>query len=134
MAKVSVSEKIPASAQQVWDMIGHFNSLADWHPLIQKSEAEEGGTVRRLTLPDGSSLVETLVSEDGKERMYTYTIPDGQMPFSGYKARMRVTEDDDGNCTANWESEFEPESPDAEQTVMDIYQAGFDNLRKMFGG
>ncbi len=134
MAKVSVSQKIPASPQQVWDMIGNFNSLADWYPAIVKNELEEGGTVRKLTLPDGTSLVETLVSADGKERMYEYVIPGGQMPFSGCKARVFVVEDDDGNCTANWESEFEPKAADAEQLVNDIYQAGLDNLRKMFGG
>ena len=134
MAKVSVSQKIPANAQQVWDMIGNFNGLADWHPGIQKSQLEEGGTVRRLTLPDGSTLVETLISADGEERTYDYIIPDGQMPFSGYKARMRVVEDDDGNCTASWESEFEPKASGAEQMVNDIYQVGFDNLRKMFVG
>lgn len=134
MAKVSVSQKIPASAQQVWDMIGNFNSLADWHPLIQRSELEKGGSVRRLTLPDGSTLVETLVSQDGKERLYEYAIPDGQLPLSGYRATIRVTEDADGNCTAQWESEFEPKAPDAEDMVSGLYKLGLDNLRKMFGG
>jgi uncharacterized protein YndB with AHSA1/START domain len=134
MAKVSVSEKIPANAQQVWEMIGNFNSLADWHPAIEKSELEEGGSVRRLTMPDGTTIVETLTSEDGKERIYEYLIPDGQLPLSGYKAFIRVVEDDDGNCTATWESEFEPQAPNAEDMVTGLYQAGFDNLRKMFGG
>jgi len=134
MAKVSVSEKIPANAQQVWEMIGNFNSLADWHPAIEKSELEEGGSVRRLTMPDGTTIVETLTSEDGKERIYEYVIPDGQLPLSGYKALIRVVEDDDGNCTATWESEFEPQAPNAEDMVTGLYQAGFDNLRKMFGG
>ena len=130
MAKVSVSEKIPANAQQVWEMIGNFNSLADWHPAIEKSELEEGGSVRRLTMPDGTIIVETLTSE----RIYEYVIPDGQLPLSGYKAFIRVVEDDDGNCTATWESEFEPQAPNAEDMVTGLYQAGFDNLRKMFGG
>jgi len=130
MAKVSVSEKIPANAQQVWEMIGNFNSLADWHPAIEKSELEEGGSVRRLTMPDGTIIVETLTSE----RIYEYVIPDGQLPLSGYKAFIRVVEDDDGNCTATWESEFEPQAPNAEDRVTGLYQAGFDNLRKMFGG
>jgi uncharacterized protein YndB with AHSA1/START domain len=134
MAKVSISEKIPANAQQVWEMIGNFNSLADWHPAIEKSELEEGGSVRRLTMPDGTTIVETLTSEDGKERIYEYVIPDGQLPLSGYKAFIRVVEDDDGNCTATWESEFEPQAPNAEDMVTGLYQAGFDNLRKMFGG
>jgi uncharacterized protein YndB with AHSA1/START domain len=134
MAKVSVSEKIPANAQQVWEMIGNFNSLADWHPAIEKSELEEGGWVRRLTMPDGTTIVETLTSEDGKERIYEYVIPDGQLPLSGYKAFIRVVEDDDGNCTATWESEFEPQAPNAEDMVTGLSQAGFDNLRKMFGG
>jgi hypothetical protein len=61
-------------------------------------------------------------------------IPDGQLPLSGYKAFIRVVEDDDGNCTATWESEFEPQAPNAEDMVTGLYQAGFDNLRKMFGG
>ena len=130
MAKVSVSEKIPANAQQVWEMIGNFNSLADWHPAIEKSELEEGGSVRRLTMPDGTIIVETLTSE----RIYEYVIPDGQLPLPGYKAFIRVVEDDDGNCTATWESEFEPQAPNAEDMVTGLYQAGFDNLRKMFGG
>ena len=134
MAKVSVSEKIPANAQQVWEMIGNFNSLADWHPAIEKSELEEGGSVRRLTMPDGTTIVETLTSEDGKERIYEYVIPDGQLPLSGYKAFIRVVEDDDGNCTATWESEFKPQAPNAEDMVTGLYQAGFDNLRKMLGG
>lgn len=134
MAKVSVSEKIPANAQQVWEMIGNFNSLADWHPAIEKSELEEGGSVRRLTMPDGTTIAETLISEDGKERTYEYVIPDGQLPLSGYRAFIRVVEDDDGNCTATWESEFEPQAPNAEDMVTGLYQAGFDNLRKMFGG
>src|SRR3546814_7926879 len=129
---VSVSQKIPASAQQVWEMIGNFNSMADWHPLVQRSELEKGGTVRRLTMPDGSTLVETLVSEDGKERIYQYAIPDGQLPLSGYRATIRVSEDADGNCTAEWEGEFEPKSTDAEDLISGLYKTGFDNLRKMF--
>lgn len=44
--------------------------------------------------------------------------------------------DDDDGCSVEWSSEFEaagvPEN-DAMKAIQDVYQAGFDNLKKMFG-
>ena len=44
MSKVSTSMKLGVSAKQVWDLIGGFNALPDWHPAVEKStiEGEEG--------------------------------------------------------------------------------------------
>lgn len=140
MAKVSMSAKLNASAQQVWDVIGGFNTLPDWHPAVEKSELEGGGegTIRRLGLVGGGEIVERLETVDANERHYSYEILQGPFPVAGYHATIRVTDDDDGkSCTVEWESEFDPAGAgesDAVKTISGVYQAGLDNLKNMFGG
>ena len=123
MAKVSSSTELPVPAKTVWDVIGNFNALPDWHPAVAKSEIkkEGGSTLRKLSLVGGGSIEEKLEQIDDKERLYTYSI---------------LREGDKG-CTVEWSSEFEakgaPENA-ATAAISGIYEAGFENLKKMFGG
>ena len=138
MAKISVSAHIPISAEKVWDIVGHFNALPDWHPNIEKSELEQGGTVRRLTLVGGGTMVERLERIDDSAQLYRYSITESPLPVTNYVAELHVKPDDDGTgCTVEWSSEFDPKgasAKDAMEVVQGIYQAGFDNLKKLFGG
>ncbi len=139
MAKVNLSTTLPVSARTVWDVIGGFNNLAKWHPAVAKSEETKEGaaTTRRLTLHGGGVIVERLEGKDDKKRTYTYSILEGPLPVAGYKARLHVEENKDGkSCTVEWSSEFTPSGapePEAVKVIRGIYEAGFDNLRKMFG-
>jgi hypothetical protein len=139
MAKVSLSTTLPVPARTVWDAIGGFNSLAKWHPAVARSEeAKEGAaTVRRLTLHGGGSIVERLEGKDDKKRTYSYSILQGPLPVAGYKATLHVEENKDGKtCKVEWSSSFEPagaSEPEAVKVIRGIYEAGFENLRKMFG-
>jgi hypothetical protein len=139
MAKVSLSTTLPVPARTVWDAIGGFNSLAKWHPAVAKSEeAKEGAAmVRRLTLHGGGSIVERLEGKDDKKRTYSYSIVTGPLPVASYKATLHVEEDKDGKgCRVEWSSTFEPSGasePEAVKVIRGIYEAGFENLRKMFG-
>nr|MBA3732596.1 SRPBCC family protein [Gammaproteobacteria bacterium] len=47
--KVNSTTHLDVPAEQVWQMIGQFKSFADWHPAVEKSELEQGGSVRRLS-------------------------------------------------------------------------------------
>ena len=40
MAEMGGSTRLPVPAQRVWDLIGGFNALADWHPEVVESEIE----------------------------------------------------------------------------------------------
>ena len=140
MAKFSMSVNLPASADKVWDLIGGFNALPDWHPAIEKSEVEgEGkGSVRTLHLVGGGTITERLVQLDEEGRVYSYSILSSPLPVANYTGTLRLKESADGSgCTVDWESDFQaagaPEG-DAVQAIQGIYQAGFDNLKKMFGG
>ena len=43
MAKVSMSMDLGVPADKVWDLIGGFNALPDWHPAVGKSEIDGEG-------------------------------------------------------------------------------------------
>lgn len=47
MATTTVSIEIPASVDQVWQLMGGFDSLPDWLPFIPKSVVSEGGACVR---------------------------------------------------------------------------------------
>jgi len=136
MAKIDMKIDLNVAPDEVWKLIGGFNTLPDWHPAIEKSELEEEGSMRRLSLVGGGTVVEKLLKLDDKERVYSYSIIDSPLPVANYVATIRVKDDGEGNTTVEWSSEFVAEGA-AENEAMDviagIYQTGFDNLKKMFG-
>jgi len=141
MTNVTMSTRLPTSARQVWDLIGGFGALAKWHPLVESCEIEEdeetGTTIRRLSLVGGGTIVEKLEALDEDARVYSYSILEGPLPVAGYRATIRVSDAPEGGCTVEWSSTFEPagaDPADAAAAVENVYKAGLDQLRKMFGG
>lgn len=137
MTKLSMQSPLNMSADEVWQMIGQFNALPDWHPAVSSSKLEDGGRIRRLSLLGGGEIVERLEQIDDEDRLYRYSIISGPLPVANYTATLRVKEDGKGKAVVEWTGEFDPSGvteTDATSAVQDIYQMGFDNLRKMFGG
>ena len=135
MAKINMKTDLNVAPDEVWKLIGGFNALPDWHPAVEKSELEEEGSMRRLSLAGGGTIVEKLVSVDDKERVYSYLIIDSPLPVTNYEATIRVKDDGEGNTSVEWSSEFEAEGApenEAMDVIAGIYQAGLDNLKKMF--
>lgn len=140
MTKVNLSTKLAVPAKQVWDLIGNFNALPDWHPAVERSEIEEEeggkGTIRRLHLLGGGTIVERLEQLDESQHLYKYEILEGPLPVANYHATLSVRETGDG-CEVEWSTEFEPKGAAEETaaaTIQGIFDAGLENLRKMFGG
>jgi len=136
MAQVSMSSDYNVSPEKVWDLIGKFHALPDWHPAVENSDIEEGGQVRRLHLVGGGEIVERLEPSNDDERVYRYSIMSSPLPVINYAAEIRVTGEGD-SATVQWSSTFDPAGvgeTDAMKVIEGIYQAGFDNLKKMFGG
>jgi len=135
MTEVSVSTRLPAPVEKVWETVGQFYGLANWHPAVVSCESEDDGKTRRLKLADGSEILEELVSHDDGSHSYTYTIARaGPLPVQNYKATIRV--DAEGNeSKVTWSGDFEPtgDPEDARKAIENVYKAGFENLEKMFG-
>lgn len=135
MAKISMSTQLGVSADEAWKMIGGFNALPDWHPAVEASELTEEGQTRTLSLVGGGQIVEKLEKVDDAARTYTYSIVNSPLPVANYTATITVRDGDDG-CVVDWSGEFDAlgGTNEASDVVSGIYQAGLDNLKKMFGG
>lgn len=136
MTDVKMKTDLNVPADQVWEMIGKFNALPDWHPAVEKSELEDGGKLRRLTLAGGVSIVERLEKLDEDGQVYRYSIVESPLPVANYSAELRVKPNQDGTgCTVEWSSNFNPvgaSMEEASKVIQGVYQAGLDNLQKMF--
>ncbi len=138
MAKVNMTTSIDVDAKSLWNFMGGFNALPDWHPAVEKSELEEEGQVRRLNLAGGGTIVERLMTVDDKERVYSYSIESSPLPVANYTATIRVRDEGDGNrSVVEWSSEFNPagaSEADAVKAIEGVYRAGFESLKKLYGG
>lgn len=138
MATASSSIELDVPAQQVWDLIGGFDSLPDWLPYIPSSRLSDGGRIRHLANPDGSAIVERLMAFDEKDRSYSYHILEAPFPQKDYLATLRVRETDGGKGSrVEWFGEFTPVGvTEAEVSALfqGIYDDGLAALKANYGG
>jgi len=131
MATASATIDIPASADQVWQLLGGFNTLPDWLPLITESTLSEGGRVRSLKTADGGVVIERLQTFDNAARTYSYSIEQGPFPATDYLATLKVEAQGQG-ARVTWSGRFTPNGVSEEEVVAlfnGIYQGGLDALR-----
>ncbi|MGE8188018.1 SRPBCC family protein [Pseudomonas sp. NPDC086278] len=131
MATASAFIDIPASAEDVWQLIGGFNTLPDWLPFIPKSELSEGGRVRRLETSDGGVVVERLETFDNAAKTYSYSIVQAPFPATDYRATIKVEAQGQG-ARVTWSGRFSPVGVTDEEVVAlfaGIYQGGLEALR-----
>ena len=145
MARVFTSSVINAPAERVWERIRDFNALPVWHPRIADSTIEEGlpsdqvGCIRNFHLQNGDLIREQLLGLSDYDMFCTYSILEAPMAVENYVATIRLTPITDGERTfAEWTAEFDctPENePDLVQGIgQDVFQGGFDSLKRHFGG
>ncbi len=145
MARVYVSSVITASAEKVWERVRDFNGLPKWHPRVRDSRIEDAlpadkvGCVRNFHLQNGDGLREQLLGLSDYDMFCTYSILESPMPLSDYIATLRLTPVTDGpRCFVEWSAEFSCDPSDEDGLVngigMDVFQGGFDALKRHFGG
>jgi len=131
MATASAFIDIPASADDVWQLIGGFDSLPDWLPFIANSALSEGGRVRRLETADGAVVVERLESFDNGAKTYSYSIEQAPFPATDYLATLRVEAQGQG-ARVTWSGRFTAKGvsdEEVEALFNGIYQGGLEALR-----
>jgi len=136
MANASEFIDVPVSADQVWKLIGGFNSLPDWLPFIAKSELSEGGRVRSLQTADGLVIVERLEAFDNAMRSYSYSISQAPFPVTDYLATLRVEMLESGQTSrVTWSGRFTPvgvSEAAAVELFTGIYREGLEALLANF--
>lgn len=144
MARVYTSSVINASASRVWDRVRDFNGLPRWHPRIRDSRIEDAlpsdkvGCIRNFNLQNGDNIREQLLGLSDYDMFCTYAILESPMPLSDYIATLRLTPVTDGDrCFVEWSAEFSADPANEDSLVngigTDVFQAGFDALKRHFG-
>jgi NADPH2:quinone reductase len=141
LQKVIRSTIIDAPIERVWAVLRDFNSHDQWHAVVEASHIEGGersdqvGCVRSFTLKDGNRIREQLIGLSDTERQSTYCIVEATVPLQRYVATVTLKPVTDGNRTFwHWESSFATppgrERELREMVARDVYEAGFENLRR----
>jgi mxaD protein len=144
---VTKSITINAPAAAVWRAAKDFSGLNTWHPAVAKDEIVEGenntaGAVRLLTLKDGGTIKEKLLSFDDAGRTFKYSIVEGVLPVSDYTSTFAVTPAGKNRTLVSWSGRFKrknlgehPAENENDKTAVDaigaVYTAGLDNLKKL---
>ncbi len=136
MASTTVTVDLPQPAEQVWQLIGGFDSLPDWLPYIPQSRLSEGGRLRTLTNAEGGVIVERLEAFDEAARSYRYSIARAPFPVTGYHSTLHVTGRAEGGSRVAWSGTFTPAGvTDREATDLfeGIYRDGLAALARTLG-
>jgi len=146
--KVTQTVDIARTPEQVWAIVGNFDSISQWHPMIASSPADKGneiGSKRTITLKaEGApSFEEELAKYDADEHSYMYRIEKVDpkvLPVTNYTSWFEVQANPAGGTTVEWRSAFyrgyplndpPPELSDAAaiKAVTGVLRAGLDNIK-----
>jgi hypothetical protein len=130
------SVELGGTAAAVWEVIGGFYTIHQWHPDITETEiATEQTSTRQLrrtlTFPGQPKTIEELVSMDNADFHYRYKWHQGDWGerVKNYHASLRVLAGDlDKTCIVQWESEFDYPT----DAISEFYWNGFRALQQRF--
>jgi len=120
---------VQAAPSAVWEMIGPFCSIQDWHPVVGTCE-EDGNTppTRTIVTADGqATFVELQTARDDAAYSYSYTILSSPLPLTDYTATISVADDGSGMSTITWTSVYnanEGNEQDVIGALTGVYESG----------
>ncbi len=133
--RVVQSIELGASAEKIWDVIGGFFTIHEWHPDITElevlSDQTETREMRRLlTFPGQPKAIEELVMLDNDNFHYRYKWHAGEWgeEIHKYYSDLRVFDVKGGTSIVQWVATFYYK----EDAISEFYQRGFDELLKRF--
>ena len=122
--------EIKAAPAVVWDKIGGWCAIKDWHPVVTGCDDSKKG-LRVLTLKDGAKIVEKLL-KTGKNS-YSYAIIDGPLPVKNYTATLTAKPDSLGTTDLTWTARFDAKGKtdaEAAAAITGVFEAGLKNIKE----
>ena len=121
------------SVDAVWQKVGDFCGIGQWHPAIAKCELSTDKKERTLTLKGGGTIVEHLVRWSDKMHSYTYKIVSGPLPVEHYESTIHVSAAKSGSGSViSWRGHYSAKSgtsdADAKKAIDGVYDAGLTAL------
>jgi hypothetical protein len=126
------SKTTSQSVDAVWQKIGDFCGIGQWHPAIAKCELSADKKDRTLTLKGGGTIVEHLVRWSDKTHSYTYKIVSGPLPVENYESTLRVSAAKSGSGSViSWRGHYAAKGAsdaDAKKAIDGVYSSGLTAL------
>ena len=143
MINIFITSVIDSPIDKVWEVVRGFNDMPDWHPVVDRSEIEDGlhpdtvGCIRSLYLADGQNVREQLIALSDLDFSFSYSMIDTGLGMYDYIASFELRPITDGNRTyIQWTAEFTAapgEEKEKENMVAnDVFQSGFNALKELF--
>jgi mxaD protein len=139
---LKVSKEITVNAQPatVWKMVGNYNGLDVWHPVVTGSKIvvgqnDELGAIRELTLGNGAKITEKLLSHSDDTKQYSYEILESPLPVENYQSTITISDAGKGQSRIVWQSSFQAkgvQNQEAVNTISGVYDAGLNNVEAFF--
>ncbi len=141
-SRASVSAKVGAPADKVWEHIGSFaNIKAISQGALASCDVDKTGTIRKLRIKGVKGVItERLVKYDSQTRTQIYSIIDKRnniVPFVNYTATIKVKPATARSCTITWSSRFEPKKGETaascREFVLGIYDLLIGGVKQRLG-
>jgi hypothetical protein len=115
MSKIDYATVIDADADRVWKVLRQFGDIPNWFPgAVTKSIIEDNlpqttvGCVRVMTLSNGNTLRERLLSMDESNRTFSYGFDDSSLPYDDFLMTIQLVPLSDSPRTfIRWTARFE---------------------------
>lgn len=109
MEQVYVKERLPASAEAVWQLIRNFYDISAWASSgrILETEGDGVGAVRRVQTPLGLA-VERCEMHDEQGCQFSYALLESPWPLKNYVATVKVSSSSESQCDIEWSSQYDP--------------------------
>lgn len=128
---------IAATPERLWDEVGAFGDVGDWHPMLNSVEIHGDG--RRVTrvarAKGGGTQIERLQTLDAERHLYRYTMERSDLPVRDYTGEFQIVPAGDVASTVSWSAKFElaPEGDGRTvEAVRQFLQAGTESLRRRY--
>lgn len=128
MADGKAEVTIERSPEDVWALVGSFESLGEWMPGIDACEID--GNVRKLQMM-GMEIHEQLKERDEDAKRISYSIVKSPMPLEHHLATLTVTPEGDGS-RLEWAYEVRPD--DMAAAFAPVYEGSAQTVKQILEG
>jgi mxaD protein len=137
MSNVIETACVPMDAATLWQKIGAFGAVGNWHPMLSSvdSEGDNVGSIRTAHGKDGSTQIERLLYFDATTHTYRYKMESTPMPINDYVGEFHVEDNGDGTSTVEWSAQFdvaEIGEADPIKMIAGFLKAGTDSIEKKY--
>ena len=129
--------EVDAPPAEVWEAVGGFCSIEEWHPDVADCTLEEDDvtTYRTVEITDGRTFKEQLMAQNEETRFYSTNLVESPWPFAGLVSEYQVAPGPNGSSIIVWQANISTVTVAEDEGADDLgqfYQRGLEGIAAMF--